>query len=186
MLLAGCGVFGVHNTDFLPAEDDVATTFPSYEAVEAAYSTVQPGETPTQLAQAGFDEATAPNIEKLSFLGVMDRFLAGSSVRFDALAPAVQTCIQAQEHCSAVIFRTEHIQQQRNGSLLLDLLGFRRITVSNGWSAEVIFLMQDGNVVYKVLQGKPRIHEVYDRVQPLGPAQDLGGTVWGVGTHVRL
>lgn len=185
VFLGACSVIGLSNTDLLPGEDDtVATTFTTYDAVETAYGNVRAGETRVpDLAQLGFDTSTAPNVERLSYLGVMDRFLPGSSIRFDKLAPAVQSCIEAQEHCSAVIFRPARVRAQRSGSLLLDLLGFERVTVSTGWSAEVIFLMQDGTVVYKVLQGKPRIQEVRDRVQPLGPLQDFGDTAFSMGTH---
>jgi hypothetical protein len=185
VFLGACSALGLSNTDLLPGEDDtVATSFTTYDSVETAYGNVRAGETRVpELAQLGFDTGTAPNVERLSYLGVMDRFLPGSSIRFDKLAPAVQTCIESQEHCSAVIFRPAHIRAQRSGSLLLDLLGFERVTVSSGWSAEVIFLMQDGTVVYKVLQGKPRIQEVRDRVQPLGPLQDFGDTAFGVGTR---
>src|SRR5580693_1356505 len=94
--LGACSALGIDvaNTDFLPAEDNVATTFGSYDAVEAAYGNVVMGETRLpQLAELGFDTATAPNVEKLSYLGVMDRFMPGDSVRFDRLAPAVQGCI---------------------------------------------------------------------------------------------
>jgi hypothetical protein len=186
VLLGACSALGIDvaNTDFLPAEDSGMTSFASYDAVESAYGNVVAGETRLpQLAQLGFDTATAPNVEKLSYLGVMDRFMPGDSIRFDKLAQPVQSCIQSQEHCSAYIFRPSHVHSQRQGSLLMDLLGFERVTVNTGWSAEVIFLMQDGKVVYKVLQGKPRIEDVRDAVQPLGPLQDIGGTAMGMGTH---
>src|SRR5262249_54924869 len=151
ILLAACSAVGLSNTDLLPGEDDtVAMTFTTYDAVETAYGNVRTGETRVpDLAQLGFDTSTAPNVERLSYLGVMDRFLPGSSIRFDKLAPAVQTCIESQEHCSAVIFRPARLKAQRSGSLVLDLLGFERVTVNTGWSAAAIFLVQDGTVVYK-------------------------------------
>jgi hypothetical protein len=40
-----------------------------------------------------------------------------------------------------------------------------------------MLLVQDGRVVYKVMDGHPRINDFHDDVQPLGPFQDLGGTV---------
>src|SRR5437870_5514221 len=70
---------------------------------------------------------------------------------------------------------------QSLGNVLIDMLGFERRTIASGWSAEVIFLMEDGRVVYKVLQGKPRIEEVHDNVSPLSPLQDIGGTAVGFG-----
>jgi hypothetical protein len=183
--LAACGTINDFTASVLPGEDDVtATNFDSYDAVESAYGNVVAGQTQAQeLATIGFDAARSPNVEKLSYLGVMDRFMPGDSSKFDKLAPPVQACIEAQEHCSAVVFRPAKIHAQRVGSLFLDILGFERVTIDTGWSAEVIFLMHDNRVVYKVLQGKPRIREVHDRVAPLGPLQDLGGTALGMGTH---
>lgn len=186
MSLAACGTINEFTSNVLPGEDDItATNFESYDAVETAYGNVKTGETHIQeLAGLGFDATHAPNVEKLSYLGVMDRFMPGDSAKFDKLSPAVQTCIEAQEHCSAVVFRPARIHAQRAGSLLLDILGFERVTIDTGWSAEVIFLMRDDRVVYKVLQGKPRIEEVHDRLAPLGPLQDLGPTAVGVGSRM--
>src|SRR5262249_20633555 len=116
VFLAACSSLGVTSANLLPGEDDTfATSFVSYDAVETAYGNVRAGETRVpELAQLGFDTSTAPNVEKLSYLGVMDRFLPGSSIRFDKLAPAVQTCIESQERCSAVIFRPAHVKAQRS------------------------------------------------------------------------
>lgn len=180
---SGYGQFGL-----LPEEDDVtAPVFESYQAVETAYGSVVAGKTQvSDLANFGFDASKAPNIEKLSYLGIMDRFMPGDSAKFDMLAPQVQTCIEAQDRCSAIVFRPQHIHAAREGSLVLDLLGFEQVTVESGWSAEVIFLMQDGRVVYKVISGRPRISEVRDHFQPLGPLQDLGDKVMSVGSHVKM
>lgn len=85
-----------------------------------------------------------------------------------------------------MIFRPQHIHAERNGSLVLDLLGFERVTEETGWSAEVIFLTQDGRVVYKILSGRPRIEEVRDSIQPLGPLQDLGDKMMSAGSHMKI
>jgi hypothetical protein len=172
----------------LPTGDDVSeTNFQSFDAVEAAYGNVVAGETRLpELATLGFDAANAPNVEKLSYLGVMDRFMPGSSLKFDHLALPVQNCIEAQERCSAFVFRPARIHSKRTGNVLLDMLGFDRLTIEAGWSAEVIFLMQDGRVVYKVLQGKPRIQEVHERISPLGPLQDIGGTAVGFAGKMKM
>src|SRR5262249_35162553 len=105
--------------------------------------------------------------------------------RFESLAPAIQSCINAQEHCVVVIFRPAMVHSQRTGSVVMDLAGFERTNVDTGWSAEVIFLIDDGTVVYKVIQGNPRTQEVKHNVQPLGPLQNLGNTVVRIGSHVR-
>jgi hypothetical protein len=178
--LVGCGGLGL-----LPHESQVASTnFQSYDQVEAAYNGIVPGQTQlADLPKLGFDTAATPNVEILSYLGVIERFMPSNSVSFDRLAPPVQACIEAQDHCSAYVFRPAHIESHRTGNFLLDLLGFERVTLDTGWSAEVVLLMQDGHVAYKLMSGRPRIEDTRDTVQPLGPLQDIGNTVIRVGAH---
>ncbi len=189
LALGACAsIESIGTLGLLPEEDDTAApNFESYAAVETAYGNIVAGKTEvSDLAVYGFDAAKAPNVERLSYLGIMDRFMPGDSATFDLLAAPVQSCIEAQERCSAMIFRPQHIHAKRNGSLILDLLGFEQVTEQTGWSAEVIFLAQDGRVVYKILSGRPRIEEVRDRVQPLGPLQDLGDKVMSAGSHMKI
>jgi hypothetical protein len=127
-----------------------------------------------ELSKLGFDATVQPNAEMISYLGVIERFMPRDSIRFDHLAPPVKACIEAQERCSAYVFRPSRLEQQRTGSIFLDLLGFERTTVDRGWAAEVVLLMQDGRVAYKVMSGKPHIEGYHDDIQPLGPLQDLG------------
>jgi hypothetical protein len=172
LALVGCG-----GLSLLPRQTDVKNTnFMSYHAVEIAYRQVTPGATrESDLGQIGFDASDSPNVEVLSYLGVIERFMPRDSIKFDNLDPAVQSCIEARDRCTAYVFRPERLHQQRTGSWILDILGFERTTVSYGWSAEVMLLVQDGRVAYKVMSGHPKIQDIEDKVQPLGPLQDLGG-----------
>lgn len=174
LVLVGCGGLGL-----LPSQTDEQTTnFKSYQAVEAAYKEISPGETPaSDLGKIGFDSTRAPNVEILSYLGVIERFMPRDSIRFDALDPAVQSCIEARDRCTAYVFHPGQLHQERTGNILLDLFGFERTTISTGWQAEVVFLVQDGRVAYKVMSGKPNIDTSHDTVQPLGPLQDFGDAV---------
>lgn len=174
LMLLGCGGLGL-----LPHKAEINNTnFRSFAAVQAAYQAISPGATrASELAPIGFDAAESPNVEVLSYLGVIERFMPRDTIKFDQLDAAVQTCIEARDRCSAYIFKPERIHEERTGNWFLDVLGFERETVSYGWSAEVMLLVQDGRVVYKVMEGKPRINNYHDDVQPLGPFQDLGGTV---------
>ncbi|MGD0189694.1 MAG: hypothetical protein ABSD74_03015 [Rhizomicrobium sp.] len=180
-VLVGCGGLGL-----LPRKADVKNTnFRSYAAVEAAYQTISPGATRTSdLGQIGFDAAESPNVEVLSYLGVIERFMPRDSIKFDQLDPAVQNCIEARDRCSAYIFKPERIHEERTGNWFLDVLGFERESVSYGWSAEVMLLVQDGRVVYKVMDGKPRINNYQDDVEPLGPFQNLGNTVLSTASRI--
>jgi hypothetical protein len=181
LVLVGCGGLGL-----LPRKADIKNTnFRSYAAVQAAYQTVSPGSTRvSDLDQIGFDAVQSPNVEVLSYLGVIERFMPRDSIKFDQLDPLVQSCIAAREGCSAYIFKPERIHEERTGNWFLDIFGFERESISYGWSAEVMLLVQNGRVVYKVMDGKPRINNYHDSVQPLGPFQDLSNTV--VATASRM
>lgn len=174
LALVGCGGLGL-----LPYRSDVQNSgFKTYSQVRQAYSAITPGKTlASDLGRLGFDAARSPNVEVLSYLGVIERFMPRNSIRFDNLAPAVQECIEARDRCTAYVFKPERLHQERQGSFFLDILGFQRMTVNTGWSAQVILLVQDGRVAYKVMSGRPRIEDVHDSVQPLGPLQDIGGTM---------
>ena len=174
--LVGCGGLGL-----LPHESKVSANqnFQTYDQVTAAFATIVPGETRvSDLSKLGFDTATTPNVEVLSYLGVIERFMPRNSLSFDHLAQPVQACIEAQERCSAFVFHPDHIESHRFGSFVLDLLGFERSTLNTGWAAEVVVLVQDGHVAYKLMSGRPRIEDTNETFQPLGPLQDLGNTAF--------
>jgi len=173
--LVGCGGLGL-----LPHETKAASnSFQSYEQVQSAYTDVVPGQTRlTDLPKLGFDTATTPNVEVLSYLGVIERFMPRSTMSFDHLAPPVQACIESQDRCSAFVFHPQHVESRRLGNIFLDLLGFERKTVDTGWTAEVVLLMQDGHVAYKLMSGRPRVEDMHDEVTPLGPLQDIGNTAF--------
>ena len=77
-VLVGCGGLGL-----LPRESDLKnTTFKSYKDVEVAYSDITPGQTRvTDLVAIGFDANDSPNVEVLSYLGVIERFIPRDSIR---------------------------------------------------------------------------------------------------------
>jgi hypothetical protein len=174
LVLVGCGGLGL-----LPYQTDIQNTkFRSFKQVTSAYDQIQPGATRiSDLTEIGFDTSASPNVEMLSYLGIIERFMPRDSIKYDNLDPAVQRCIDARDRCTALVFRPERLHQERTGNWALDVLGFERTTVNYGWSAEVMLLIQDGRVAYKVMSGRPNIQDYHDKVQPLGPFQDLGNAV---------
>jgi len=173
-VLVGCSGFGL-----LPRETELKnTSFKSYQDVETAYAQISPGQTrTTDLVTIGFDANDSPNVEVLSYLGVIERFIPRDSIRFDNLDPVVQQCIEARERCTGYVFHPERLHKERLGSWVLDVLGFQRTIVNYGWSADVVLLVMDGHVAYKVMSGKPHIEDFHHDVQPLGPFQDMSGTL---------
>jgi len=123
----------------------------------------------------GFDVRKATNVEILSYLGVTAHFMPRNSIGLQDLDPSVRTCIQRRERCTGYLFKLERRQEQRVGNVALDALSFSRTTVTSGWSAEALFLVENGTVMYKLLSGSPKLDTVRERVQPLGPLQDLTG-----------
>jgi len=62
------------------------------------------------------------------------------------------------------VFHPALAQSHRKGGIFLDALGFKRVTHSTGWSAEVVLLMQDGHVVYKLMSDRPHIESTDNSV----------------------
>jgi hypothetical protein len=173
LLLAGCGA-----VTLLPRETETASSlFQSYDQVRAAYTNIVPGSTALiDLPKLGFDRATMPNVEILSSGDAIARVMPDDTQAFDNLPKPVQACIEAHERCSALLFHFKLTQSHREGNILLDAAGLRRETLSTGWSSEVVLLMQDDHVVYKLMSGRPLITNTDDSMQPLGALQDLGDT----------
>lgn len=172
--LAACS-----NADLLPHETKTeGSPFQNYDQVQSAYKNIIPGATQSRdLAKLGFDAAAIPNVEILSNVDAIARFMPNDTLTFEHLPKPVQACIDAQSRCSGLVFHLEHTQSQRDGNVILDAAGLKRVTTSSGWSAEIVLLIEDDQVVYKVMSGRPNIAGIDDSVQPLGPLQDLGDAV---------
>lgn len=159
--------------------------FTTYVDVQHAYDRIQPGRTSTaDLAGLGFDVDAASNVEVLSYLGLIERFMPRESIHMDDLDPSVRQCLQSRVECTAFIFRPQFIEKRRIGNVPLDLLGFKRTTQQNGWSAEVLLVIRDNHVIYKLWAGKPHMDGTRQNVQPLGPFQDLSGVAGGAVANV--
>jgi hypothetical protein len=172
VLLAGCG------GALLPEQNARAGgPFESYDQVVEAFEQIVPGMTRAEdLTNLGFD-ARDSNVDVLSYLGIEERFLPAAGVRWEHLNPAVQACIRAELYCTGYVFHPTRATSKRLGGTISDLLGFRRTTRSQRWSADIILLVMNGRVVHKVFSGNPRIENWDDKRQPLGPLQDLGGAL---------
>jgi hypothetical protein len=163
----------------LPRQSEIdSSSFQSYQALSEAFRQIKPMHTTLgDLATLGFDVQNSPNTLVLSHLDLVERFLPNGSMAFDRLDPAVQACIMAEAGCQGYLFTLKHQIFDRSGSLFLDSFGFVHTTTETGWSAQVLVLVQSGQVTHKLLSGEPNVNVVRRDVQPLGPAQNLGSTV---------
>lgn len=169
LLLAGCG--GV-----LPHESQVdVTKFETYDQLTMAYNKIELGKTSTtDLSTLGFDPKTTPNIEVLSYTQIVDALLPSDKLRVEDVPTSARPCLQAQNDCSGYLYRLAHSSKRRNGDVVPDLMGIERDTVSSGWSADIMLLVQNDRVIYKMMSSKPRIENRQNKSQPLGPLQDMG------------
>jgi hypothetical protein len=182
-MLGGCG------GALLPSQSEIgSTSFDCYTSVHQAFDKIALRQSSvSDLSSLGFDAQHTPNVAVLSYLEIVERFMPNSSMAFDKLDPAVQDCILARSSCQGYVFKIDHHEFQRSGSLFLDVFGFEHTTTETGWTAQVLVLVQDGRVTHKLLSGEPNVRIVRDDVQPLGPMQNLAGlfeTGTSVATHM--
>jgi hypothetical protein len=149
LAVLGCGLLTL-----LPRPSDSSVAqIKSTKELASAYARVQPGRTrASQLASLGFDTTTA-NVQVLSYLGVMERYMTGASTNFDKLDAALQDCIETRDRCTAFVFKPG--EQAHGGSVLASLgLGPANAAAS---APEVTLLVQNGRVAYKMITGMPQM-----------------------------
>ncbi|MEO5365185.1 MAG: hypothetical protein H7831_02290 [Magnetococcus sp. WYHC-3] len=179
--LSGCSWRG---SALLPSETrQVSSPWDSFEAGKEAFKRVRPYQTNmAQLQEIGFDPEGGRNVEVLNHLDIQKlfNFDPGS---YNQLPGGVLDCLAAEEDCLGYRFKVEDVRNKRTGSLVLDWLNFRRTTVTAGWNFTVTLVvkrdtvLEDEMVVYKLWSGTPRVDETVVRSNPLGPIQDVGGSV---------
>jgi hypothetical protein len=150
LALLGCGALTL-----LPRQSDNAGEIKSLKDLASAYARVQPGLTrASQLAALGFDTAT-PNVEVLSYFGVMERFMPRDSTSFDRLNTAIKDCIiEARDRCTAIVMTAGDGNRSHGGGVLA-AIGFGPAAAA-AQVPEVTLLVQNGRVAYKMISGMPQ------------------------------
>ena len=92
----------------------------------------------------------------------------------------VSTGTTAKTSCRGFELTQKVLNKQRNGYFLLDLLGFKRDTYTNGWAFSGLILIKDGVVIYKLTGGQPSIVGNESTQNPLGPLQMITSKMYGV------
>lgn len=168
-VVAGCSEVLPHETSTVSAK------FQTYDQLMTAYDAIEIGKTrATDLAALGFDPKTTPNIQVLSYVQIIEYFVPSEAVTLQRIPKSVRTCLEAQDHCSAYVYRLQHSATRHNGGVVPDLVGIERDTTRVGWSAEIILLLRDDQIAYKVISARPYQQDQFEKSQPLGPLQDLG------------
>jgi hypothetical protein len=143
-----------------------------------SFDTVIPNQTRrTDLKKLGFDPFSVPNVKLVTYLELMRIFLPNQSITMEDIDPGVRSCLETRDACQGYQVSPEKLDSQRYGSVFLDLLNFRRKTMTTGWKFQALFVLKDGLVVHKVWGGQPRISQTEEKRNPLGPLQTIGNVV---------
>lgn len=169
LALAGC-------SNLLPsARTEVVSDWNSYDDAQRALATITPYAATRQSIHAqGLEPSRNPSITVLHFADVLQRFAAATWIRPEDVDPGIRDCLKAGQRCNAYAIAVEKLHRQRVGSFWVDSFNFRRETVTTGWRVDVLMVFVDDLLVYQMVGGRPTIHEVDSKRNPLGPLQGWG------------
>lgn len=140
-----------------------------YADAKSAFDRITIGKTTTEdLKELGFDIKSSPNLKVLNYLDI-----AGSvqAIPMSELDPGLQACLRARSDCRAYVFEPKRTYSKRIGNFWLDFWNFRRQTHETGWRFKALIVFVNNHVAYKLSSGEPKIDNLEDRVNPLGPLQ---------------
>jgi hypothetical protein len=174
-LLAGCG-------GLLPKTKEMsATTWPNYQAAQETFDKIVPGQTTiAELRQMSLDPGSNPNIAILNYADVMRKFMLNQSFSINDLDDGVRLCVTAKVACKGFEINQSLVEKNRQGNVLLDVMGFYRETQTSGFRFNGLILLKDDIVVYKLTGGQPVIAQTDETKNPLGPVQALSSRFTGI------
>lgn len=168
----------------LPSSKTTMTSpWKNFGDIETAYEKIIPGKTTLEdLKQMGFDPYKTPNIKILTSTDVINYFMSNPSIKKEDLDSGIQECINAKDRCRAYQINPGDKKKKREGNFWLDILRFKRQTKESGWEFKGLIIVIDNIVVYKEpIGGKPQIDLEESEKKPLGPFQELGDWIIGIG-----
>ena len=139
----------------------------------------------------GLDLENIPNVKRLTYLDVMSKFKLDSPSRYTLfnkieLPAGVLKMLEAREDGLAYEINLERIRNQREGSVILDILNFRKNVHTTGWKISVLILIVDDTVEYVLYSGEKNIDTLKRERNPLGPFQGFdGGDIIGAGSDLK-
>jgi hypothetical protein len=169
------------------------TTYKSYAEVEDLVNKIEVGKTTyIDLVKIGLDLENIPNVKKLTYLDIMEKFKLDSPSRYTLfnkieLPSGVLKTLAAREDGLAYEINLEKLKNQREGSVILDVLNFRKNVHTTGWKISVLILIVDEKVEYVLYSGEKNIDTLKKEKNPLGPFQGFdGGDIIGAASDLDL
>jgi hypothetical protein len=155
--------------------------YDTYTEVEVVVNEIVVGKTSySDLVKMGLDLENIPNVKRLTYLDVMSKFKLDSPSRFTLfnkieLPAGVLKMLASRENGLAYEINLERLKNKREGSVLLDMLNFRKIVHTTGWKISVLILIVDDTVEYVLYSGEKNIDRLEKEKNPLGPFQGFDG-----------
>ena len=188
LFFTGCATQSLLPTQGIYTE----STFETYTQVESVVDKIVVGETKySDLVNLGLDLENIPNVKRLTYLDVMSKFKLDSPSRFTLfnkieLPTGVLKMLAAKEQGRAYEINLERLKNQREGSVFLDVLNFRKTIHTTGWQISVLILIVDDTVEYVLYSGEKNIDRTEKERNPLGPFQGFdGGDIVGAATELK-
>lgn len=168
------------------------SSFETYTQVEGVVEKIVLGETKySDLVKMGLDLENIPNVKRLTYLDVMSKFKLDSPSRYTLfnkieLPVGVLKMLAAREDGLAYEINLERIKNQREGSVILDILNFRKNVHTTGWKIRVLILIVNDTVEYVLYSGEKNIDTLKRERNPLGPFQGFdGGDIIGAASDLK-
>lgn len=168
------------------------SSFETYTQVEGVVDKIVVGETKySDLVNMGLDLENIPNVKRLTYLDVMTKFKLDSPSRYTLfnkieLPAGVLKMLAAKEDGLAYEINLERLKNQREGSVFLDMLNFRKNIHTTGWQISVLILIVDDTVEYVLYSGEKNIDRLEKKKNPLGPFQGFdGGDIIGAAAELQ-
>lgn len=160
----------------LPKEKRVTNTpWKTFDEAKLAFEAVAPRNTTvSQMKKIGFDLYSTPNVRVMNYLDIAAATLP---LKEGILSDGFLLCLSAKLNCQAFEIEPQMLNNTRYGNFWLDVLNFRRKSRETGWRFKALFVVVDNVVVEKLWSGNPQIDVDQDRINPLGPFQDLGSRI---------
>jgi hypothetical protein len=188
LLTGGCATQSLLPTRGVYTE----SLYDTYNEVEVVVNEIVVGKTSySDLVKLGLDLENIPNVKRLTYLDVMSKFKLDSPSRFTLfnkieLPAGVLKMLASRENGLAYEINLERLKNKREGSVLLDMLNFRKIVHTTGWKISVLILIVDDTVEYVLYSGEKNIDRLEKEKNPLGPFQGFdGGDIIGAASEFQ-
>jgi hypothetical protein len=185
---------GCSNKSLLPSQKIYTkSSYETYDHFESDISNIKIGKTNyNDLLRMGIDLEQMPNVKKLTYLDIMEKFKLDSPSRYTLfnnieLPEGVIKSLSARENLKAYEINLEKIDRQREGSVIMDTLNFKKQTHTTGWRASALILIVNDTVEYILYSGERNIDKTEFEKNPLGPFQGFdGGDIIGAANDLDI